>query len=202
MPLYSHSLRQLPDMSDGKESGHTLVGRPAVTKAEERLSRGPGGVFSRQCFDAPEKVFPRTSDDMLRLGTSYFTFVSRKLPVVRVRKRGDEIRFTFAGEPLLSFEFDEVIVQDRSAAISYRISGGLLNSHPPAGGTLSLSMELTGQSRCRVCVAVSDYHPRLNGFLGGVAFKAIQTPVHRWLGEGFVRWAARTQWAKRGELDG
>lgn len=153
-----------------------------------------GGVTSVQCLDASSDLFPADEAGLLRLASAYFAFVSRRLPAVRVHHGDNRVMFVIAGHPLLAFELQRNTVEDGRAVAIYRIVGGLLNSPTTKDGTLSIAADLAGDNCCRLCVAVNDYHPRLVGRVGGVLYERIQTPLHRWLGEGFVHWAARQHW--------
>ena len=151
---------------------------------------GVGGVHSRQCAVGPASVFPRNRSDIERLAANYYSYVSDRLFFICGRGQSGRVTLSCVGRALLSFELERVDLKANLSAIHYRIVGGLLNRRNRAGGTLSLSVEPIDADTCRLCVTVSGYQPRLNGRLGGIAFKHIQSPVHQWLSDGFVRWAA------------
>lgn len=144
-------------------------------------------VFSRQCGLLPADAVPRSEADLRRLGEDYFAYVRRRLAIVRVR-RSDQIALAVAGIPLLCFVLDDVAVGPMSR-VRYRITGGLLDALTPSHGYLSLTVEAMDGGGARLCVLVSDYQPRLSGPVGDLLYRFVQTPIHTWLGHGFVRWA-------------
>ena len=138
----------------------------------------------------------RTERDVNDLATTYFSYVSRRLlHAVRVR-REDSIHpaFTIAGLTLLRFEARHASLGPSGSSISYRITGGLLARPNSPNGTLSIFLQVVPAGRTRFCLDVSEYHPRLAGRWGGVLYRFVQLPVHQWLGDGFVMWAAGHKW--------
>ncbi len=145
------------------------------------------GVFSKQCGPLPEDRIPKTQEDLLNLADSYFGYLVRRLPLIRVR-RSSGIELLAGPVRLLAFELDRVDIEP-TPAVRFRITGGMLDALSASQGSLSLTVELDN-GRARLCVVVADYQPRLAGPVGGPLYRWIQTPLHRRLGYGFVRWAA------------
>ncbi len=168
---------------------------PPVVERTQRFSPD-GSVFSRQCVEAPAAILP-TSEPMLEdLAATYFSYVTRRLfHIVGVRRSEPErISFTLARMTLLGFEAQQVSVEPTQSRIAYAITGGLLARPHAPFGTLSISVDIRPKGLTRFCLEVADYHPRLAGYIGGAIYRLIQSPIHQWLGDGFVTWAVSHQW--------
>jgi hypothetical protein len=146
---------------------------------------------------------PRTEREIEDLAATYFSYVSRRLfHLVGVRRpQGSMISFTLVRLTLLAFEVRDVQAESTSSRITYHIIGGLLAQANRPFGTLSISTELRDQERTMFCLEVAEYHPRLAQYVGGAIFKLVQSPIHQWLGDGFVTWAVSRQWRFEEDTD-
>lgn len=168
-----------------------------MTRVErtQRTSRD-GAVFSRQCVEAAAEILPRSRSELQDLAATYFSYVGRRLfHVVGVRRaEPDKMAFTIWRLTLLGFEVRDVSIRSEGARITYAITGGLLAQPNLPFGTLSISTDLRRQGYTLFCLEVAEYHPRLANYVGGVIYTLVQSPVHQWLGDGFVTWAVKRQW--------
>jgi hypothetical protein len=168
-----------------------------MTRVERTQRTSPdGGVFSRQCVEAGATILPRTERELEDLAATYFSYVGRRLfHLIGVRRTGpDRIAFTLSRLTLLGFEVRDVSIEPSRARITYAITGGLLAQPNLPFGTLSISTEVRRQGVTLFCLEVAEYHPRLARYVGGAIYKLVQSPVHQWLGDGFLRWAVARQW--------
>lgn len=146
---------------------------------------------------------PRTEREIEDLAATYFSYVSRRLfHLVGVRRtQPNKIAFTLARVTLLGFEVRDLSAESSRSRITYGITGGLLAQRKRPFGTLSISTELRDRSRTVFCLEVAEYHPRLAQYVGGAIYKLVQSPIHQWLGDGFVTWAISRQWRFEEDTD-